>query len=119
MNKTIIIIIVVILTFLALSYLDFLYPLNKIFPQNPDLSCNQDSDCKLIIYPEWAECRACDSCASASVNDSRVIAVNSNWIPFCPFPYGPTTCPKCEGGIIGYNQSQIKCVNHQCQKILK
>ncbi|MEK6968464.1 MAG: hypothetical protein AABX51_07600 [Nanoarchaeota archaeon] len=113
-------IIVPILAVLVLNFLGILYPLNNIFPQNPNTFCRIDSDCKPYVQ-EWNSCKSgCGSCKLYDINDNEVIAINKYWNTFCPFtkPKGSGFCPACIGGI-GGDFSSIKCIENKCQKILK
>ncbi|MBI2543227.1 MAG: hypothetical protein HYW24_03515 [Candidatus Aenigmarchaeota archaeon] len=120
--------IIAVVLFLGFDYISgpgILYELNKIFPQNPDISCRIDSDCKLHVYPEWSGCRVCGNCEIYKINDSKVIAINKEWRPFCPYPRPLIACGLCIGGIADSDNklltdlsSNVKCIENRCQKVL-
>lgn len=84
-----------------------------IVSAQPDISCVQDSDCRLAVPSSLAKCKPCGDCTVYESSDPKVVSVNKNWRPSCP-DYNPhTMCPMCIGGITG---GTAKCVNNKCQK---
>ena len=69
-------------------------------PNNPNTSCQQDSDCVL----RQTSCQPCD-CGSP---------VNKNWKPFCPTGTTPpgVICGPCQDP----QQIQIRCIQNQCRQ---
>jgi hypothetical protein len=120
MKKKVIVItlIIVVVILMILNSMGIFYNLNEIFPQNPDSSCKVDSDCKLYVHPEWSSCRICDSCKTFDISDKKVIAINKNWKPFCPFGKPGSVCPACMGGVDGADINSVKCINSVCKKLL-
>lgn len=86
-----------------------------------DISCNEDSDCKLDIPSELIKCNLCDryGCKNYNVNDKEVIAINKNWAPNCLSRdiNNNLACTACIGGLIQGNAS-VKCIENKCKKII-
>jgi hypothetical protein len=112
------IVLAVIVLFLVFG-VGILFPLNTLIPQNPDLSCNTDSDCGLWPHPAWSECSVCLSCQSFDASDPSVIAVNKNWKLSCPFPRPALAgCILCIGELHPDETIQAKCIQNKCQKVV-
>ena len=118
------ILLLIIVVLIGVSYaLGWLFPLNKFFKnQTPDKSCTMDSDCKYFIIPvDNVYCTFDDACSLINLNDSRIIGVNKNWNPICPFPKSSSfQITQCIGGIEfpeNYT-NDLKCINNNCEKTL-
>lgn len=108
---------VVVIGVLATT-LGFLAPLNTLFRQTPDVSCQDDSDCKFLIVPEQVSCNPCPPCLSAFADPQRYLAVNKNWNPVCPFPNARgVRCLECGAFEFTGNSVAPRCINNQCQKV--
>lgn len=131
MKKSVLIIIFIVVAFLLfLAYLAYYFYFSFIFyesfndpnPQTPDTFCNVDSDCILGVYPEWSKCEICGGCELFDINDTRVIAINEDWRPSCPFPKpSGALCVDCISTINNYritDTNRTKCIENKCQKIL-
>ena len=130
MEKSVLVLVIIGGIFLFLGILIFVLPyfseilwsFNNQEPQTPDISCNVDLDCMLWVYPEWSKCEVCFSCESFDLNDTRVIAINKEWRPHCPFPKPiGVACVQCISTINNYKITDInrtKCIENKCQKIL-
>jgi hypothetical protein len=110
---------------ITFNFIGFLQPvnpfINRIFPDAPDKSCLNDSDCTLAIPSRLSECAICDPYGCKLYDDSsiEVVAINKNWQPRCVFSKPPGTCvAACTGGI-QQKDYEPKCINGQCVKSKK
>ena len=117
-TKTLTIILLVLLVLVFLYFAGTFSFLNAVVPQSIDYSCHSDSECKFFVFPEWASCSACAPCQAFDVTDKEVIAVNKEWVPFCPFYEAPVACGLCIGGINNADENQLKCIAGKCEKML-
>ncbi len=95
--------------------------INRIIPDNLDISCNVDSDCRLAVPLELSRCRLCDAydCKSYNAEDDKVIAINKDWKPRCFFSKPKKyICLACIGGI-NIKDYETECQNNKCIKIKK
>jgi len=126
MNKKwwISIVIILFIILLGAYFLGFLNPLNRFFTnQIPNKACNLDSDCILFKSPsDNIYCISINDKSMIDINDSRIIYVNKNWNPFCPFPSKPFILKiEYKGGYkipSGYIANG-KCINNICEKIIQ
>jgi len=110
---------------ITFNFIGFLHPvnpvMNRMFPEEPDKSCLNDSDCILAIPSQLSECRMCDPYGCRNYSDSldEVVAINSSWQPRCVFSKPPGTCmTACKGGII-QSDYEPRCINSECIKLKK
>ncbi len=104
---------------------EFVGNLNKVVPNNPNRACQQDSDCTLTVHPDWTRCQR-DCCGNYRLNSSKVIAINKEWQPACPFPKR-NSCSMLDcvstiragtnGGPVDQD-AHAKCIDNQCQKVM-
>lgn len=121
MKKFIILFVILAGVIVALKFFGFLYPLNNLVPQSPDISCKMDSDCTLTISRLLNPCGKSHDCTMYNVSDSEVTVVNKGWKPFCPFGEPSekgVAYIMCIGGISGSDASNTKCIENKCQKVL-
>tara|TARA_Y100000310_G_C20527724_1_gene736902 strand:+ start:221 stop:598 length:378 start_codon:yes stop_codon:yes gene_type:complete len=113
-------IIIGIIALIIILYLfGILFEFNKIIPQKLDLSCESDLDCKLHVSPDLNKCRSCALCKTFEIEDEKVIAINKDWQPSCPFPKPlVSNCGDCETTIVDKDLADLKCIKNTCQKTL-
>ena len=120
MNKTKVSVLIMIAIVFILYLTGVLGMLWALIPQFPSIYCDQDSDCKLHVSPEWSTC-GCEGCGSFQVIEDHVIAMNRDWQPFCPF-IAVLSCMQCDrniisdGGPVINSSGYVKCMNNQCHK---
>jgi len=118
-RKIIVGLVLFIIILLIMNFMGVFHSLNYLFPQNPDVSCTVDDDCKLSVSEEWTTCRVCRSCESFDISDEKVISINKDWKPFCPFSHSVLlACRACLGGITDAEATSAKCIDNTCQKVL-
>jgi hypothetical protein len=110
---------------ITFNFIGFLQPVNPIinraFPEAPDISCMNDSDCVLAIPSKLSECAICDPYGCKMYSDSLddVVAVSKSWQPRCIFSKPPGECVlDCIGGV-QQKDYEPKCINGQCVKSRK
>ncbi len=123
-RKVLTIIVIIAIAIFIANVFSMVFFLNGFIAQKPDLSCNQDSDCMLLL-PDRVTCNICSGCDNYELSDDRVMSVNKNWHPYCPFQKPQASCLMCFGNL-KYNGNSIEasddayfeCVENKCQKVL-
>lgn len=114
------VVVVIALVYFYLQNQKLINPKTPFTPSatNPDLSCQQDSDCSLQIKDSWSNCNLGQSCQPVDYSEDQWIGVNNNWYQQtrdnnCPqSKYPPRGCdPKPVN-----DQYVAKCVQNTCVK---
>ncbi len=109
---------ILIAAILSLILIELYLP--KPNPDNLDISCTTDADCRLEVPAALMKCERCDpyGCQFYNAESSEVVAVNKQWKPNCPPRNLGQMCVLCIGGI-RENGYEAKCLNNQCIKAKK
>ena len=98
-NRTVIIILIILIIGYVLNGFGVFFKFNNLIPNSPDISCKSDTDCRLV-NPDYKECKFCSSCKTYKIDDPDIISINKNWRPSCPFNSGLVLCPACVGRLV-------------------
>ncbi len=101
-------------------------PSTNITPsaENPDISCNQDSDCILDDTNRKTAMQVCCNNTCSNYFDASVIAVNKNWFVSYKAEVCSTRqlCPMyammcTKEATLSHQQVTVACQNHICTKV--
>lgn len=81
----------------------------------PDLNCQQDNECLLVVNESWVNCPVPrDVCAAADYSESKWVPVNQNWYSLQTKNCTGFECPSLKPVNDGF---AVKCINKSCQKM--
>lgn len=75
--------------------------------------CNSDTDCTLM-EKRVCETLSCETCDLIDLSSDQIDAYNSN-----NCVQGSRTCDKCAGVRTNTQDVVAKCINNQCQKVVR